>query len=75
MVGVVLDDLFKLNVPRLELVQLGQKTENDFIGVNSGILDQFAIGFGQINQAILLDCNTLKYEMVLLNWEITILLS
>ena len=64
LVGVVLDDLFKLNVPRLELVQLGQKTENDFIGVNSGILDQFAIGFGQINQAILLDCNTLKYEMV-----------
>ena len=64
LVGVVLDDLFKLAVPRLELVQLGQKTENEFIGVNSGILDQFAIGFGQVNHAILLDCNTLKYEMV-----------
>ena len=64
LVGVVLDDLFKLNVPRLELVQLGQKTENDFIGVNSGILDQFAIGFGEVKKAILLDCNTLKYEMV-----------
>jgi len=62
--SVVLDDLFKLNVPRLELVQLGQKTENDFIGVNSGILDQFAIGFGEVKKAILLDCNTLKYEMV-----------
>ena len=62
--GVVLDDLFKLNVPRLELVQLGQKTENDFMGVNSGILDQFAIGFGEVKHAILLDCNTLKYEMV-----------
>lgn len=64
LVGAVLDDLFKLNVPRLELVQLGQKTENDFIGVNSGILDQFAIGFGEVKKAILLDCNTLKYEMV-----------
>ncbi|AYG01009.1 galactokinase [Lactococcus allomyrinae] len=64
LVGVILDDLFDLNVPRLELVQLGQKTENDFIGVNSGILDQFAIGFGEVKKAILLDCNTLKYEMV-----------
>ena len=41
-----------------------QKTENDYIGVNSGILDQFAIGFGEVKKAILLDCNTLKYEMV-----------
>lgn len=64
LVGVMLDELFGLNIPRLELVQLGQKTENDFIGVNSGILDQFAIGFGEANQAILLDCNSLEYEMV-----------
>ena len=53
LVGVVLDDLFNLQVPRLELVQLGQKTENEFIGVNSGILDQFAIGFGEVKKAIL----------------------
>ncbi|MDR0299358.1 MAG: galactokinase [Streptococcaceae bacterium] len=64
LVGVVLDDLFDLKIPRLEMVQLGQKTENEFIGVNSGILDQFAIGFGQVKRAILLDCNTLKYEIV-----------
>lgn len=64
LVGVVLDDLFNLDVPRLELVKLGQKTENDFIGVNSGILDQFAIGFGQKDQAILLDTNSLEYHMV-----------
>ncbi len=64
LIGVILDELFHLNVPRLELVQLGQKTENEFIGVNSGILDQFAIGFGKKDEAILLDCNTLKYEMV-----------
>ncbi|HEY0222843.1 MAG TPA: galactokinase [Lactovum miscens] len=67
LIGVVLDELFHLNVPRLELVQLGQRTENEFIGVNSGILDQFAIGFGKKDEAILLDCNTLKYEMVPVN--------
>jgi len=62
--GVILENLFQLDIERLELVKLGQKTENDYIGVNSGILDQFAIGFGEIGKAILLDCNTLKYEMV-----------
>lgn len=64
LVGVVLEDLFDLNTTRLELVQTGQKVENEFIGVNSGIMDQFAIGFGDVDQAILLDTNTLKYEMV-----------
>lgn len=64
LVGVVLEDLFDLQTDRLELVQTGQKVENEYIGVNSGIMDQFAIGFGAVDQAILLDTNTLHYEMV-----------
>lgn len=64
LVGVILEDLFKLDVTRLELVKMGKTVENDFIGVNSGIMDQFAIGFGQKDKAILLDTNTLEYEMV-----------
>ncbi|MDT2659844.1 galactokinase [Enterococcus hulanensis] len=64
LVGVVLEDLFSLQTDRLELVKTGKKVENEFIGVNSGIMDQFAIGFGDFDQAILLDTNTLKYEMV-----------
>jgi len=64
LVGVVLEDLFKLDVTRLELVKMGKTVENEFIGVNSGIMDQFAIGFGQEDEAILLDTNTLEYEMV-----------
>jgi galactokinase len=31
----------------LELVQIGKKVENEFIGVNSGIMDQFAVGMGE----------------------------
>ena len=38
------------------------RTENKFIGVNSGIMDQFAVGMGKQNQAILLDTNTLEYS-------------
>ncbi|MDT2735910.1 galactokinase [Enterococcus pseudoavium] len=64
LVGVMLEDLFNLSTDRLELVQTGKKVENEFIGVNSGIMDQFAIGFGAVDQAILLDTNTLEYEMV-----------
>lgn len=64
LVGVMLEDLFDLKTDRLELVRTGKKVENEFIGVNSGIMDQFAIGFGDVDQAILLDTNTLKYEMV-----------
>lgn len=64
LVGVVLEHLFNLDVTRLELVKMGKKVENEFIGVNSGIMDQFAIGFGEEDKAILLDTNTLEYEMV-----------
>ncbi len=62
--GVILNDLFDLNVTMLDLVIIGKRVENDFIGVNSGIMDQFAIGMGQLDHAILLDTNTLDYEMV-----------
>ncbi|MGR3777132.1 galactokinase [Bacillus paramycoides] len=64
LVGVVLENLFNLEITRLELVKMGKKVENEFIGVNSGIMDQFAIGFGEKEKAILLDTNTLEYEMV-----------
>lgn len=62
--GVILNDLFQLNTEMLDLVKTGKRVENEFIGVNSGIMDQFAIGMGKKDQAILLDTNTLKYELV-----------
>ena len=46
----------------IKMVKLSQKAENSFIGVNCGIMDQFAIGMGKKDSAILLDCNTLKYD-------------
>ena len=48
----------------LELVQMAQHAENAFVGMNCGIMDQFASGFGKKNHAIALDCNTLEYEQV-----------
>lgn len=60
--GVLLEGLFDLSIDRVQMIQLGQKVENDYIGVNSGIMDQFAIGKGKKDHAILLDCNTLAYH-------------
>ncbi|WML51762.1 galactokinase [Neobacillus sp. PS3-12] len=60
--GVMVNELLDLRIARLDLVKLGKKVENEFIGVNSGIMDQFAVGMGKENCGILLDCNTLKYE-------------
>ena len=62
--AVILKNIFSLNIDMIEMVKLGQKTENLFIGVNSGIMDQFAVGMGKKDYAVLLDCNTLKYEYV-----------
>ena len=53
----------------LELVKMAQHAENDFVGMNCGIMDQFASGFGKKNCAIALDCNTLEYEHVPLGMQ------
>lgn len=62
-----LNEVFNAGLSLLKLVQLSQEVEQRFIGVNCGIMDQFAVGFGKQNTAILLDCNTLAYEYVPLN--------
>lgn len=60
--GVLLENLFDLDINRIDMVQLGQQVENKYIGVNSGIMDQFAIGMGKQDHAILLNCQTLDYR-------------
>jgi len=49
---------------RVELALLAQKAENEFMGVNCGIMDQFAVANGRKDHAILLMCDTLAYELV-----------
>jgi len=60
--GVLLKGMFNLDVEMIDLIKAGKAVENNYIGVNSGIMDQFAIGMGKKDCAILLDCNTLKYS-------------
>ncbi len=60
--GIMLEGLFGFEMDRVDLVKACQYSENNFNGVNCGIMDQFAIGMGRAGHAILLDCNTLKYK-------------
>ncbi len=62
--GKIFQDEFQLEVTPLDMVKTGVKVENQFIGLNSGIMDQFAVEMGKKDNAVLLDTNTLKYEHV-----------
>ena len=57
-------EAFGFNIDRVEIAKLGQMSEHKFMNVNCGIMDQFIISTGKKNTAIVLDCNTLKYEYV-----------
>ncbi|MFC4766181.1 galactokinase [Effusibacillus consociatus] len=60
--AVALKDTHEVNIPMLQLVQLAQRAENQFVGVHSGIMDQFAVGMGKADHAVLLKCDTLNYR-------------
>jgi galactokinase len=62
--AVALNELFNASFSTLELVKMSQKAENVFVGMNCGIMDQFAVGFGKKDHAIFLNCDTLFYENV-----------
>ena len=76
LMGIILKDEFDLDVDRIALAKMGQRTENEFVGLNSGIMDQFACIMGKKDSAIFLDCNSLDYEylpLALSDYEIIII--
>lgn len=62
-IGCALNDLFADNrISKWDIVLAGQSTEHKYIGVNCGIMDQFASVFGQVGKLMRLDCNTREFE-------------
>lgn len=57
-----LNEIFNLDVPQIDMAKLGQKAENQFVGVNCGIMDQFANIFGREGRVFQLDCRSLEFE-------------
>jgi galactokinase len=62
--GFALNQMFVLKISNKDIALMCKKVENQFIGVNSGIMDQFAVAMGKKNKAILLDCDTLEHEYI-----------
>ena len=67
--AVALNELLNTGFDKLELVKMAQKAENEFVGVQCGIMDQFASMFGRHNHAMRLDCRSLQYEYVPFNMD------
>lgn len=62
--GYFLKELFGLDIENTEIALIGQKCENEFIGVNCGIMDQFIIANGKKDYATFLDTSTLEFSYV-----------
>jgi galactokinase len=62
--AIALNELFACNFAMQEIIQIARKAENDFAGVNCGIMDMFAIGMGMAGKAIALNCETLEFKMI-----------
>jgi len=62
--ATLLKKLFNLSIEPLQLAKLCRRAENEFVGVNCGLLDQVSSTFGRKDQAIFLDCRNETVETV-----------
>ena len=75
-----LNELFNLGLSKHEMILISQKAEHNYVGVKCGIMDQYASMFGIENNALLLDCRTVKsrpfeidfkdHELILINTNV-----
>ena len=67
--ALALDALFGLDLSKKDLALLCQRAENDFVGVPTGIMDQYASLLSSAGSALLIDCRSLEAETVPLDLE------
>ncbi|WP_100611305.1 galactokinase [Confluentibacter lentus] len=75
-----LNELFNLGLSKHDMIHISQKAEHNYVGVNCGIMDQYASMFGIKNNALLLDCRTVEskpyeidfkdHQLVLINTNV-----
>jgi len=64
-----LSNLFELNLSRLQMTKAAMRAENNFVGVNCGIMDQFASLHGKRDSVIKLDCRSLDFDYYPFKWD------
>lgn len=57
-----LNIMFDLRIDDLELVKMSQRAENEFVGVQCGIMDQYVNIFGEQDKVLRIDCRSLEYK-------------
>lgn len=62
--GFAINELFSLNISRIDLAKIGQQAEHHFAGVMCGIMDQFASLMSLPQSLLKLDCRSLDYEHI-----------
>ena len=68
--GVMFQELYNFDCSGTQMALIGQKAENMFVGVNTGIMDQFVSRNGLKDHALFLDCRTLEYQQLPLDCSI-----
>jgi len=76
-----LNELFDLGLSKMDIIQLSQKAEHNFVGTQCGIMDQFASVMSEKGHVVLLDCKSLEhqqipihidpYKMIMLNTKVS----
>ena len=59
-----INSLMQLGLTNFEIIKISQLAENEFVGMQCGIMDQFAVTMGKKDHVVFLDCETLDYELV-----------
>jgi galactokinase len=67
--------LGKWTMPLMERAQICQNAENEYVGVKSGIMDQFASACGVENRLLFLDCRSLAWDTLSLPEEVDIVIA
>jgi len=62
--AVALGSVFRYQMSMVDMAKLSRRAENEFVGMNCGIMDMFAIGMGQKNGALFLNCRTYEYDVI-----------
>lgn len=67
--------LAEWTLPPMQLALIGQQAENEYVGVNCGIMDQFASACGEKNSLLYLDCRSLTYQSLSLPTDVVIVVA
>ena len=60
--AVLFNNLGKLNIDPVQIAKLSQRAENEFVGMNCGILDQYSSAMGEAGNTLMLDCRTITSQ-------------